>query len=241
MKMKNSHMLSSVLFACAMMSFSTFSFSEDYQSHDSIKKSAEQYLTNILENNLQGSMTVKVTTGRLDSRLRLRQCELPLEPFLPSGSNLSGNTSIGVRCEGRKPWSLYVSAKISKYADVFVSTRFLARGIELTERDFTLKRHDISNQSHGYITDIKEIKGKILRRPLRHNTVIPPNALNEAMLVKRGDRVTILAQNSGVKVHMKGKALKNGAAGELIRVQNLSSKRIIEGRVLSAGVVAVRL
>jgi len=186
-------------------------------------------------------MEIKVTTGRLDPRLRLRQCTVPLDPFLPTGANLSGNTSIGIRCEDNKPWSLYVSAKIAKYADVYVTTRFLARGIQLKAGDFTLEKHNISNQSIGYITDIKAIEGKILRRPLRHNSIIPPNALHRAMLIKRGDRVKILAQNSAVKVHMKGKALKNGSEGEIIRVQNLSSKRIIEGTVLSAGVVGVRL
>ena len=217
------------------------SFSSNYQSHESIKNSAKTFLTSKLSQGNHGSIDIEVTTGRLDPRLTLRQCSLPLEPFLPTGANLSGNTSIGVRCQDYKPWSLYVSAKIRKYADIYIASRFLARGIELNEDDFVLEKRDISNQSFGYITDINEIKGKILRRPLRHNSIIPPNALTKAMLVKRGDNVTILAQNTAVKVHMKGKALKNGAKGEIIRVRNLSSKRVIEGKVLSEGVVGVRL
>ncbi len=194
-----------------------------------------------LSHNLLNSMEIKVTTGRLDPRLRLRQCEVALEPFLPAGANLSGNTSVGIRCDGSKPWSLYVSAKIIKYADVYVTTRFLARGTHLKQGDFMLEKHDISNQSMGYITKIGAVVGKVLKRPLHHNSIIPPNALHNAMLVKKGDRVTIIAQNMGIKVHMKGKALKNGTEGDVIRVQNLSSKRVIEGRVLSTGVVGVQL
>ncbi len=217
------------------------SFSSDYQSHDSIKDSAVTFLMGKLSHQNRGGIEVEVTTSRLDPRLRLRQCEVALEPFLPAGANLSGNTSVGIRCQDNKPWALYVSAKIIKYADIYIATRFLPRGEQLKQGDFALEKHDISNRSIGYITDIKAIEGKILRRPLRHNSIIPPNALTEAMLIKRGDRVTILAQNTGVKVHMKGKALKNGAKGQIIRVRNLSSKRIIEGKVLSEGVVGVRL
>ncbi len=223
------------------MSLASPSLSENFQSHNSIKKTAEKFLTKQLKNNLRGSMEIEVTTGRLDPRLRLRQCKLPLEPFFPPGANLSGNTSIGIRCEDNKPWSLYVSAKIIKYADIYVSTRYLPRGAQLKQDDFILERHNVSSHSTGYITDINAIEGKVLRRPLRHNIVIPPNALHDPMLIKRGEKVTILAQNMGIKVHMKGKALKNGSEGEVIRVQNLSSKRIIEGKVLSAGVVGVRL
>jgi len=241
MSIKTRHIFSSTLFASLMLLHSAPSFSSAYQTHDSIKNSAETFLLSKLSRDSRGKIDIEVITNRLDPRLRLRQCETALEPFLPTGANLSGNTSIGIRCQDNKPWSLYVSAKIIKYANIYVATRFLPRGEQLKQSDFALERRDISNQSIGYITDIKAIDGKILRRPLRHNNIIPPNALTEAMLVKRGDRVTILAQNTGVKVHMKGKALKNGAKGEMIRVRNLSSKRIIEGKILSEGVVGVRL
>ncbi|MCF6324247.1 MAG: flagellar basal body P-ring formation protein FlgA [Gammaproteobacteria bacterium] len=241
MHKKMTKMINTLVCTSLMLLYAVPSFSLNFQSHDSIKSSAEKFLMGKLANRSRGDIEINVIINRLDPRLKLRQCETSLEPFLPTGANLNGNTSVGIRCQGSKPWSLYVSAKIIKYAKVFVTTRFLPRGTQLEENDFMLEKHDISNRSIGYITDISAIKGKILRRPLRHNSIIPPNALTEAMLIKRGDNVTILAQNTVVKVHMKGKALKNGSKGEIIRVQNLSSKRVIEGKVLSEGVVGVRL
>jgi len=241
MNRKMTKTISSLTCASLMLLQSTQAYSEGYQSHESIKASAKNFLMSKLASSAQGGIEVNVNISRLDPRLRLRQCGTSLEPFLPTGTNLNGNTSIGIRCQDHKPWSLYVSAKIIKSAEVFVTTRFLARGTQLQKSDFALEKHDISNQSIGYITAIESINGKILRRPLRHNSIIPPNALTEAMLIKRGDSVIILAQNTTVKVHMKGKALKNGAKGETIRVRNLSSKRVIEGKVLSEGVVGVRL
>ncbi len=217
------------------------SFSDEIQSHSIVRSTAKAFLLSQANSNLNEGMEIEITTSRLDPRLKLRQCQLPLEPFLPPGASLSGNTTIGIRCNDNKPWSLYVSAKITKYADVYVSTRYLPRGTKLKKSDITLKRNNISNTSIGYITDINHIVGKILRRPLPHNKIVPPNALDAPMLVKRGQKVTIIAQHTGVQVHVKGKALKNGSEGDLIRVQNLSSKRIIEGTVMSAGVVGVNL
>lgn len=217
------------------------SFADEIQSHSTVRATAKAFLLSQTNSNLGKGMEIEITTSRLDPRLKLRQCQLPLESFLPPGAGLSGNTTVGIRCGDHKPWSLYVSAKITKYADVYVSTRYLPRGTRLKKSDITLKRNNISNTSIGYITNINHIVGKILRRPLPHNKIVPPNALDAPMLVKRGQKVTIIAQNTGIQVHMKGKALKNGSEGDLIRVQNLSSKRIIEGRVMSAGVVGVNL
>lgn len=241
MKMSRTYLLTLLLIAGFLPGAMTPALSMEYQSHSSIKQTAKHYLLEQLETNLGNSMEIDVQIGRLDSRLRLSQCQLPLEPFLPPGANLNSNTSVGVRCQDHKPWSLYVSAKIIKFAEVYVAKHFLPRGKQLQAEDFSLERRDISNQSVGYITDLNAIMGKIVRRPLRHNSVIPPGALHEPTLVKRGQQVTIVARHTGVNVRMKGKALKNGTEGEVIRVQNLSSKRIIEGKVLSAGVVSVQL
>jgi len=241
MKIQLKYTLLNLAFAGLLMAHAGTVLSQGFQSHESIKATAQAFLLSHLDNNRSPSMTIEVKIGRLDPRLKLPLCNMQLEPFLPTGANLNGNTSIGIRCQDNKPWSLYVSAKIIKYADIYVAKRYLPRGTQLTKSDITLERRDITSQSAGYITELEAISGKILRRPLRHNSVIPPSALHEPLLVKRGDKVTIVAQNAGIKVRMKGKALINGTEGETIKVRNLSSKRIIEGKVLSTGVVGVRL
>jgi flagella basal body P-ring formation protein FlgA len=43
----------------------------------------------------------------------------------------------------------------------------------------------------------------------------------------------------GITLTVRGKALESGAAGELVNVQNLQSKRTIQGTVTGQGVVTV--
>lgn len=47
----------------------------------------------------------------------------------------------------------------------------------------------------------------------------------------------ILARHEGIEVQAAGEALDGGAQDARIRVRNLSSGRIIQARVLEAGVV----
>ena len=58
-------------------------------------------------------------------------------------------------------------------------------------------------------------------------------------LVRRGDRIALAWNKNGIKVSMRGQAMKDGAAGERVMVKNLSSKRVIEGIVRDSGTVVV--
>ena len=61
--------------------------------------------------------------------------------------------------------------------------------------------------------------------------------LAAAVLVKRGDAVRIRASRGGVSVEGAGEALDSGARQGLIRVRNNASGRVIQARVLDAGLV----
>ena len=59
------------------------------------------------------------------------------------------------------------------------------------------------------------------------------------VLVRRGQQVTLIATNGPVQIRARGQALTEGAASERVRVQNVSSLKIVEGVVESEGVVRV--
>ena len=61
---------------------------------------------------LPGKVSIEVE--ELDKRIVLPACPA-LEAFLPAGARLNGNSSVGVRCTGKKGWSVFVpvSVKIS--------------------------------------------------------------------------------------------------------------------------------
>jgi len=57
--------------------------------------------------------------------------------------------------------------------------------------------------------------------------------------VKRGEPVALVAGGGGFEVRMAGRALADAGTGEVVRVENLSSRRILSGVVAAPGEVRV--
>jgi flagella basal body P-ring formation protein FlgA len=210
---------------------------ENFQSLDSIHAAARQFLLD-----QDASLTeegARLESGKLDSRLRLRQCSQALEGFLPAGGRTIGNITVGVRCADDAPWSLYVPVRVSVYRDVVVAAELLSRGSVLTADDVRLASVDLAELPHGYLLDISDSIGKKLKRRLQAGTALTPMALEQPQIIKRGQRVTILARSGRMEVRMAGKALDHGAVGKRIGVVNLSSKQKLEGVVTESGEVMV--
>lgn len=183
----------------------------------------------------------RVVVNQLDQRLRMNLCEKPLQPWLPSSSKLLGPTTVGVRCVGTSPWTLYVSARIERYTELQVAARPLGRGEIVTPEDLRTERQDVSRLRSGYFRRAAEIIGKVVRRPVSAGNPVRPAQVEDSYLVKRGQRVVMIARNGGFSVRMQGKALADGAAGDTIRIKNTSSERVVEGIVSESGLVEVSL
>ncbi len=217
----------------------TFVYSTDsFQSHESIRNAAHEHA----KDNLTGySVPPTVTVNRIDSRLRLATCNLPLEAFSPPTGRKLGRTTIGVRCSGIKPWSLYVSAMVSLNSDVVVAAHNLARGTTLSATDLTLEKRDIARLRSNYFDNPAQAIGKRLKRNLQRGQVLDAIYIVTPKTIRKGNKVIILASSSKVQVRMPGKALSNGVTGERIKVQNIYSKKELEAIVVSPGVVKVAM
>jgi flagella basal body P-ring formation protein FlgA len=206
------------------------------QSHPSIIAAATDYLaTNLIHHDQRAQ--IKITP--LDHRLKLTQCETPLESFSPPGGVKLGRTAVGIRCQYPAPWTLYVSADVGIEAPVVVALRDLTRGAALNESDLKLQTTNTRHLLRGYFESIEEVAGQTLKRTLRRGQVITPTMLVVRKTIKRGEQVTILASAGTIQVRMQGKAMKQGNPGDLIPVINSHSKKKIQARVVSKGLVRV--
>lgn len=183
----------------------------------------------------------KVEVGRLDPRLRLAACPGKLEAFLPPGAQGMGNTTVGVRCRNPGGWTLYVSARVIIQGQVLVTTRPLARGEVLTADHVRLVDRDLASLPRGYFEELQPVLGQQARRHLAADTVLNPQLIEAPRLVRRGEEVTLVTGRNGFAIRSRGQAMADGSSGEVIRVRSRDSKRIVEGRVMAAGVVKVTL
>lgn len=208
----------------------------DIQSPDSIRLAAEQFVRGQL-----GSTAAATTieAGRLDPRLRLQSCSEALEAFTAAGQALSGNTSIGVRCNAPRPWTIFVPVRVSREQPVVVLTRSLQRDARLNSDMLSLVVRDTTQLGFGYFTSLEEVQGLTLRRAAAAGTIVSPSLVAVPPTIRRGEQVTLIAQRTGIAIRAPGRALSDAQIGQTLRVRNLSSDRVVEGVVMGPGEVQV--
>lgn len=184
---------------------------------------------------------IKTKIGRLDSRLKLSPCENELTSFSNNHSKFGSKISVGIKCNGIKPWSIYIPVKIQRLAKVLVAAQPIAKGNEITDADIQEISLDISKLRGNYIKTKPNIIGKIPKRSIAMGTVFNPRFLRLPIIIKKGDVVDIVAESHGLTIRMSGKAINNGFKGQKINVKNLSSNRVIQAVVQNPGLVKIIL
>ena len=79
------------------------------------------------------------------------------------------------------------------------------------------------------------IAGRTARRMLLPGEPIPVNAVDDPRLVSRGAPTQIVFEEQGLLITAVGAPLQNGGLGEVIRVRNSDTGRIVLGTVMADG------
>lgn len=207
---------------------------EETQDLETIREAARQLVAAD-----KADSGVQVEVGRLDPRLRLHRCDQAIEAFYPPGSRRHGNTTVGVRCNGSTPWSLYVPVRVLDMQTVIVAARNLPAGGLISDSDLSVEMRDVGRLQGDYFNNIDQLVGKQLAHSLSAGQVMAARHIRVPNAIKRGQRVTLLANQNGFEVRMTGTAMDDGGVGERIRVKNITSSRVIEGVVNDDGSISV--
>lgn len=181
---------------------------------------------------------IDFSVSKIDPNLRLASCSKPLS-LKKNGNKLMGRISIAVRCEGNKPWKIFVPVAIKAYRMVVTAAVPLARNQSLEPELLKLTEKDVSRLNQGYFSSIAEVKGKLLSRSLQLSGILQPNMVIEPIMIKRGDEVMIIAKTGSLSVKSAGVAINDGRLGQQIQVKNKASKRVVMARVISSKQVQV--
>lgn len=169
----------------------------------------------------------------LDPLLRLPLCSQPLQ------ASPHGRQSVEVTCSAATGWRLFVPLRIRRSQEVLVLVRGIAAGQPVTEDAMTRETRDASRIVGATLSDPAQALGQVARRTLTAGSVLLSGDLLAPRLVRRGDNVALVSRRGGVEVRMNGKALGDAGENERIRVENLSSRRVVQGVVAADGEVWV--
>ncbi|MBN3767101.1 flagellar basal body P-ring formation chaperone FlgA [Burkholderia sp. Ac-20365] len=163
-----------------------------------------------------------------------------LEPFLPTGARVWGRTTVGVRCSGERPWTLYLQAKVSIHATYFLASRSIAPGELLSAADLMARDGDLTMLPQAVITDPAQVVGSVALMRVSAGLPLRRDMLKSADAVTIGQSVKVIAQGQGFAISSEGSAMNNASPGQPVRVKTANGQ-IIQGIVKDGGTVEIQL
>ena len=223
-----------VVFACLYIERAN---AGQIESHQRIVEAATAHVRTSREaKRLDG---LEVTAKPLDPRLQLARCDEALRTFDPYDSPLRQRMTVGVACDGAKPWKIFVPVSVSATTRVVVLTRSLRRGTRIGPDDVAIETRNIFPGTSPLLSNTRDALGQTLARGLPQGMALTTGMVKPPRLVSRGDRITLIVSYRSLEVRSVGEALEDGVVGQKIALTNVDSRRTVEGWVQKDGTVLV--
>ncbi len=124
-----------------------------------------------------------------------------------------------------------LSGQIEHKALIPVLRSTLRNGDIIGPTDFETIEVSVRDLQKDYILDPAELTGMTPRRLASAGKPLRLMDFENPQMVGRGEVVTLIYSQGPLTLTAKGKALQNGARGDIIRVVNVNSSRALEGLV----------
>ncbi len=156
-----------------------------------------------------------------------------------TGMHTPGRYSWSLQCPSLPDWQYNVTVMANIYLPVVVPREHIPRNTLLTADMFTLKPFNISYEREQPLTDAAQLVGLTNCRDLPPLRPVLLTMTQQPMLVKRDQPVMMASETGALVIQASGTALKNGRRGDMIRVRNDSSQRVVDVVVVGPGEVAL--
>ncbi|WP_027405996.1 flagellar basal body P-ring formation chaperone FlgA [Anaerovibrio sp. RM50] len=173
--------------------------------------------------------------------LRLPQGRITYRTTLPNGVRLGKGTQVNVDVllNGSKYATMRCLMRVRAFDQMVTANKQLIQGTEITAQDLRIDEREYKGENWTYFTDIKQVIGKVARRGIGQGEIITSRNIQNPVIIHSGDLIDLSAVVNGIRVTTQGKALENGREGEYINVKNLSSNKVVRGKVIDKNNVEI--
>ena len=221
-------------------SFSPLVFANQIIPGKQIEAMATQEIETILKNRGEYRRhELSFNSGIAD--ITLPNGVIDIKIILPSDTvNYFGMTSGRARISvgGKFVRDVIFNTTLKVYDTVLITNHDLRVDVPVTDNDFRLEEVAIDGRAE-YIKDISEIRGLVPYRYVRAGLPVAKNHFQQPFAVQSQHPVKIIYNVNGLQVSAKGIALARGRIGQVIRVKNEISQKILSARVIDSQTVEV--
>lgn len=207
-------------------------------TREKIVESARNYLLNSMDWN-PNDVDISVNyTGR---EIDLPAGRLDMEFQLTGNRHPVGHTllSLVVRVDDEVKRKIWLNANVEVFFAVVQASRAVPRDRILSPGDVEIVRVRSSRPLRNIIYDPEEVIGKRAVRDIDLGQTFSPYMLKQVPLIKRGDRVLLVAESGRIRITAPGLAREVGFKGSMIQVENLQTNKTIYGTVVDSKTIKV--
>jgi flagella basal body P-ring formation protein FlgA len=186
-----------------------------------------------------GNVEVKLAGGDKKILLPGGKVEAHFRP--PFSGKYEGNLFLTAELEvdGRLVKVLPVRANVEVYHPVVVTSRRVDKGDKFTEDNVTLIRKPTSALLSGSIGQLENVLGRTAAMMIAAGSVLRLNELYDPPVIKHGQVVEAVVRRGNVEITVQVRAIEDGKAGDPIRVENTTSHKVLQGKVLDEKKVVI--
>jgi len=148
-------------------------------------------------------------------------------------------TVVAVTAEGTATQRFRLAGRVYDVQDIPVPTRRIMPGEIIKAGDLDIIPARVGRMRRDTIVAAEDLIGKSPKRALTQGRPVAMSEVQAPVLVPNRALVTILYQRPRMTLTAKGRAMQDGADGEVIRIANVQSNTVIEAVVVGPHTVAV--
>jgi flagella basal body P-ring formation protein FlgA len=129
--------------------------------------------------------------------------------------------------------------RIRHFSDVLISTGRIGRNKILNSNNFQIKRMEVTSLTDTPLSSERDLSGRWTRRSIGTGQILTNRMFEQIPTVRAGQEVSILYKTSTLQIKTAGTALQPGITGDIVRVRNNQSNKIITCAILDKSTVQV--
>ena len=137
------------------------------------------------------------------------------------------------------PQTVNLRGVAERMVRVPVLKRSMKNGDIIGQNDISWTTEKAATIRRDIVRDTTALIGATPRRGLSAGQTITDQDLQMPILVSRGDLVTIVFRQNGMYLTAKGRAMEDGAMGQVVKVSNTNSNRQLEAQVTNTKEVTI--
>ncbi len=140
--------------------------------------------------------------------------------------------------DGKALTDVLATARVRVFKDVVVAMRSLRIRDRIGSGDVRIERVQLKDLDAPVFVSLVDVVGLRVRRPFRAGAYIKRDYVQPETLVRRGDKVIVVADNGILKIRSKARALEDGYSGSVVEART-SGGKIVMGTINERGELAV--